>query len=315
MREEGEGERREIITAAGQRADVYLAGLLPSFSRGRIQTLLRDGNILVNGQKVKAGKKLAAGDEVICRLPPPAALILTPQPMTLDIVYEDSDLIVINKPQGLVVHPAPGSEENTLVHGLLAHCGDLSGINGVLRPGIVHRLDKDTSGLLVAAKNDQAHRALAAQLESRSMKRQYIALVWGVIQEPAGIVEAPLGRDPRDRQRMAPRADGKEAATAYRVLDRLAGQTVVLCDLRTGRTHQIRAHLRFLGYPVAGDPKYGRRKEPGHWPGQALHAWRLCFSHPATGAAMVFQVPPPAYFLAALREKGAVNTLALFQAD
>ncbi len=293
----------------GQRVDIYLASMLPDFSRSRIQSLIKSGDILLNGQTIKAGKKLEEGDELFCRIPAPAHLQVEPYPMELDIVYEDSSILVINKPQGLVVHPAPGSPEKTLVHGLLAHCRDLSGINGVLRPGIVHRLDKDTSGLLVVAKNDAAHRGLAEQIQARTMKRQYLALAWGTIGEPAGIIEAPIGRDPKDRQKMAAIAGGKPAMTTYTVLDRLADKTALQCDLHTGRTHQIRVHLRFLGFPVVGDAKYGRRKDESQWPGQALHAWRLELCHPVSGEVMSFFAPAPDYFHKTLESEGAVNTL------
>jgi 23S rRNA pseudouridine1911/1915/1917 synthase len=271
---------------------------------------MKSGAILLNGQSVKTGKKLEEGDELLCCIPAPARLQVEPCPMELDIVYEDASILVVNKPQGLITHPAPGNQEKTLVHGLLAHCRDLSGINGVLRPGIVHRLDKDTSGLLVAAKNAGAHRSLAEQIQARTMKRQYIALVWGVLGEPAGIVEAPIGRDAKDRQKMAVAAGGKPAVTVYTVLDRLADKTVVQCDLQTGRTHQIRVHMRFLGCPVVGDKKYGRRKDDSHWPGQALHAWCLEFCHPVNHQRLCFFAPPPPHFRQALVGEGAVNALA-----
>ena len=295
----------------GVRLDVFLANALPEVSRSRVQSLIKGGEVKVNGNGVKAGFKLAVGDEVVCRVPEPEMLAAKPQAMDLDIVYEDGDMIVINKPQGLVVHPAPGSRDRTLVNGLLYHCRDLSGINGVLRPGIVHRLDKDTSGLLVAAKNDQAHQALAEQLGERTMKRQYLALVHGVMAEPSGLVDAPIGRDPKDRQRMAVVAGGKEAVTEYRVLDRLEEYTTVLCDLRTGRTHQIRVHMAYLGHPVAGDPKYGRRKERFDWPGQALHAWRLALNHPRSGQRMTFYAPLQERFARILKELGGENALEM----
>lgn len=293
----------------GQRADVYLAANLPSLSRSRIQSLMKSGDILLNGKVARSGKKLEEGDRLYCGIPAPAQMTVEPCPMDLPIVYEDHSLLVINKPQGLVVHPAPGSTEKTLVHGLLAHCGDLSGINGVLRPGIVHRLDKDTSGLLVVAKTDKAHRALAEQIQAGDMKRQYLAVVWGVIGEPAGIVDAPVGRDPKDRQKMAVIAGGKAAQTSYAVLDRLEDKTVVQCDLHTGRTHQIRVHMKFLGFPVVGDPKYGRRKDDPRWPGQALHAWGISFRHPDDQKNYVFYACPPEGFCRFLVEEKAENTL------
>ena len=295
---------------AGQRVDVYLAAMLPSLSRSRIQNLIKNGDVRLSGQIMKSGRKLEAGDKLTCLLPAPSALEIEAQPMDLHILYEDASLLVLNKPKGLVVHPAPGNSSMTLVHGLLAHCQDLSGINGVLRPGIVHRIDKDTSGLMVVAKTDEAHRSLAKQIGSGKMKRQYVALVWGVVQEGAGVVDAPIGRDPKDRQKMAALAGGKEAKTAYQVLDRLADKTVLQCDLQTGRTHQIRVHMKLLGHPVLGDPKYGRRKDEPGWQGQALHAWRLVFSHPEDGRKMLLYAPPPEFFYRFLREEKAVNALS-----
>lgn len=293
----------------GRRVDLYLASALHDFSRNRIQALLREGRIVLNGRTIKSGRKLEEGDRITCSFPEPEPLGLEPAPMELSIIYEDNYLLVINKPQGMVVHPAPGSGDRTLVHGLLAHCRDLSGINGVLRPGIVHRLDKDTSGLLTVAKTDGAHRSLAAQLQDGTMKRQYIAVVWGVIAEPAGLIDAPIGRDPKNRQRMAAVTGGKEARTGYVVLDRLKDKTVVQCDLQTGRTHQIRVHMKLLGYPLLGDAKYGRRKDDGAWPGQALHACRLRFRHPANDKDMAFFAPPPDAFLRFLSRENAENTL------
>ena len=309
--ERGEREYFKIEPAkAGQRLDLFLTAVLTEVSRSHIQSLIREGQVLVNGKPAKAGRKLEVGDEVNCRIPEPEPLAVEPQAIELNIVYEDQDLIVINKPQGLVVHPAPGSRDQTLVNGLLYHCRDLSGINGVLRPGIVHRLDKDTSGLLAAAKNDRAHQALAAQLQERTMKRQYVALLHGVMAEPCGLVDAPIGRDPKDRQRMAVAAGGKEAVTEYQVLKRLENYTVVLCSLQTGRTHQIRVHMAYLGHPVAGDPKYGRRKEEFEWPcGQALHAWHLSFVHPVKGEKMDFYAPLPEYFAGVLSRLGGESIL------
>ncbi|MCL1849450.1 MAG: RluA family pseudouridine synthase [Clostridiales bacterium] len=298
----------------GQRADVYLSGKLTGHSRSRIQALMKSGAILLDGQIIKSGRRLEEGDSLSCRIPAPAPLQLTPCPMDLAIVYEDDSLLVINKPKGMIVHPAPGSGDQTLVHGLLAYCTDLSGINGVLRPGIVHRLDKDTTGLLVVAKNDEAHRSLAGQIQDRRMQRQYLAVLWGVIGEPAGIVDAPIGRDPRDRQKMAALPGGKDAKTSYTVLDRLKDKTVVLCDLHSGRTHQIRVHMRLLGFPVVGDQKYGRRKDDTIWQSQALHAWKLSFYHPVSSEEMHFYALPPESFLRFLTEEGAAHSLALIKA-
>ena len=298
---------------AGQRADAYLVKAMPDLSRTRIQNLLKNGDILINQIPAKSSMKLEAGDVIRCIIPEPETLQVKAESMDLDYVYEDSDILVINKAQGVVVHPAAGNREGTLVGGLLHHCEDLSGINGIMRPGIVHRLDKDTSGLLVVAKNDLAHHALAAQIQNRSMKRDYIALVHGIVGESAGIVDVPIGRDPKDRQRMAGIENGKPAVTHYRVLDRSGQQTVLLCSLETGRTHQIRVHMAYLGYPVVGDPKYGRRKEALIWPGQALHAWHLHLLHPRTGEALDFYAEPPAFFLGVLKNIGADNTLAMLQ--
>jgi len=211
-----------------------------------------------------------------------------------------------------VVHPSPGSDERTLVHGLLARCPDLSGINGVERPGIVHRLDKNTSGLLVVAKTDQAHRGLSEQIAERTMTRRYLAVVWGIVNEPSGLIDAPINRDPDNRQRMAVMSGGRQAVTVYKTLDRLvkSGKTVLLCELRTGRTHQIRAHLKFLGYPVVGDAKYGRRKDDPYWNGQALHSFCLGFRHPVSGEEQMFYAAPPDEFMGFLREQNAENALA-----
>ncbi|MCL2120743.1 MAG: RluA family pseudouridine synthase [Clostridiales bacterium] len=299
----------------GQRMDLYLSAMLPALSRSRIQELIKNSQILLNGQNVKSGRKLEEGDRLDCTIPAPVHLRIEPYPMDLSIVYEDPFLLVVNKPQGLVVHPAPGSGDRTLVHGLLAHCQDLSGINGVLRPGIVHRLDKDTSGLLVVAKNDESHRFLAKQIQDGTMERLYIAVVRGVISEPAGRIEAPIGRDPKDRQKMAAVAGGKEASTSYTVLDRLADKTVLQCKLHTGRTHQIRVHMKLLGYPVLGDPKYGLRKDDSPWQRQVLHAWQLSLNHPESKERMRFFAPPPEAFCKLLKEEGAVNTLAVLRRE
>ena len=315
---EGPGQRLALVVdtqGEGQRADVYLAAMLPALSRSRIQELIRNNQILLNGQSVKSGRRLEEGDRLDCTIPAPVHMRIEPCPMDLAILYEDSSLLIVNKPKGLVVHPAPGSGDRTLVHGLLAHCSDLSGINGVLRPGIVHRLDKDTSGLLVVAKNDEAHRFLAKQIQDGTMERLYIAVVWGVVSEPAGRVDAPIGRDPKDRQKMAAVAGGKEASTSYTVLDRLADKTVLQCELHTGRTHQIRVHMKLLGHPVAGDPKYGLRKDGSPLQGQALHAWRLSLCHPESKERMRFFAPPPEAFSKFLEEEGAVNTLAVLRRE
>ncbi|SMB94463.1 ribosomal large subunit pseudouridine synthase D [Thermanaeromonas toyohensis ToBE] len=282
---------------AGKRLDVWLTEKLTGVSRTRIQHLLEEGLILVDGKIAKANHKVRPGQRIWGEIPPPRSLKAQPEPLPLDIVYEDEDLIVVNKPQGMVVHPAPGNESGTLVNALLYHCGDLSGIGGALRPGIVHRLDKDTSGLLVAAKNDFAHRSLAAQIKARQVKRVYLALVYGEIKEPAGKIEAPIGRHPVDRQRMAVTfKNSRPAITHYRVLKRFPGFTFLEVHLETGRTHQIRVHMAYLGHPVVGDVLYGPKKQAFEVPGQLLHAGKLGFYHPRTGDYLEFTAPlPPAF--------------------
>lgn len=302
------------LEGAGQRLDAYLATELEPMSRSRIQQLIKEGQVLVNGLPVKASYKLEADDELECQVPEPEVLKVEPEEMDLDIAYEDEAIIVINKPQGLVVHPCAGTKTSTLVHGLMHHCQDLSGINGILRPGIVHRLDKDTSGLLVVAKHDQAHQSLARQIQDRTMKREYLALVHGQTSASQGLIDVPLGRDPRDRQKMAALASGKEARTHYELLEHLENYTSVLCRLETGRTHQIRVHMAYLGHPVAGDPKYGRRKESLDWPGQALHAWHLHLLHPIEGTPMDFYAPLPPFYRKVMEDLGAEKTLALLDA-
>jgi len=297
----------------GTRLDMFLTTACADLSRSRIQALIKSGEILVNDKQAKPGYKVCCDDEIVCLIPAAVEMSVKPEEMDLNIVYEDKDIIVINKPRGLVVHPAPGSNDSTLVNGLLYHCTDLSGINGVLRPGIVHRLDKDTSGLLVCAKNDNAHNYLANQLLDKTMNRKYIALVHGIIQEPAGLIDAPIGRDPKDRQKMAVVAGQRKAVTEYKVLDRLDGFTVVECSLQTGRTHQIRVHMAYLGYPVVGDQKYGRRKEKLPINTQALHAWHLTLNHPSDGKPRDFYATLPDYFEEILKDLGATNTLELMR--
>ena len=292
------------ISAAdnGTRLDSYLAEQLEGISRSYLQKLIGDQLILVNQKAVKSNYKIKTGDQLLVQIPEAAPIAIQPEPMDLDIVYEDSDLLIVNKPVGLVVHPAHGHYSGTLVNGLLAHCTDLSGINGNMRPGIVHRIDKDTSGLLMIAKNDLAHQHLAEQLKEHSIKRAYYALVQGVISEPAGLVDAPIGRHEVDRKKMAVTfKNSKEARTHYYVKERFARTTFIECRLETGRTHQIRVHMAYLGHPLVGDPLYGTRKNNLDFPGQALHAYALGFVHPRTGEELYFEAPLPEHFQTVLK--------------
>lgn len=280
---------------AKTRIDKLLAALEPEQSRSRLQSWIEDGHARVNGNQVKTNYKVQDGDELSWSEPEAIPLEMEKENIPLDILYEDADVLVVNKPRGMVVHPSAGHRSGTLVNALLYHCDDLSGINGVERPGIVHRIDKDTSGLLVVAKNDRAHTSLAAQLSEKTIERKYEAIVHGVIEHETGLVDAPIARDPKDRQRMGIVQGGKAAVTHFQVLKRFDNFTHVECRLETGRTHQIRVHMRYIGYPIVGDPKYGPRKTP-QIGGQALHARDLGFAHPVTGEFMRFTVPAPAYF-------------------
>ncbi len=287
---------------AGCRLDKYVTDHIPDISRSRVQGLLKEELILVNQAPAKASQKLSTGDEIFCRIPPEREIQVQGQNIPLDIVYEDQDLIVINKPQGMVVHPAAGHEQDTLVNALLYYCGDLSGINGMLRPGIVHRIDKDTSGLLVAAKNDLAHIGLCNQWQGHHITRVYQALLHGVVAVSGGTIDAPIGRHPIDRKKMAVEPKhGRPAVTHYRVVNRYPEYTHVELRLETGRTHQIRVHMAYLGHPVAGDPIYGPKKNALHANGQVLHAQVLGFHHPRSGAYMEFTSPLPEYFQDLLR--------------
>lgn len=288
---------------AGERLDKAVSLLNEELSRSQAQQMIKDGHILVNGQGTKTNYKCSANDRIEVSFPEPEELDVLPEEMYLDIYYEDGDVLVVNKPKGMVVHPAPGHASGTLVNGLMAHCKDLSGINGVLRPGIVHRIDKDTSGLLMVAKNDMAHESLVNQLVEKTVTRKYQAIVHGTIPHDYGTVDAPLGRDPKDRQSMTVVDGGKNAVTHFHVIHRYKDFTHVECQLETGRTHQIRVHMKYIGYPLAGDPKYGPRKtlEIG---GQALHAGVLGFVHPRTGEYMEFEAPLPAYFSELLDKLG-----------
>lgn len=262
-------------------------------SRSQVQLWITDGHALVNGQPVKANYKLAVGDQVTVVVPEPSSVEIVPEDIPLTVVYEDKDVIVVNKPRGMVVHPAPGHSSGTLVNALMYHCKDLSGINGELRPGIVHRIDKDTSGLIMAAKNDKAHASLAAQLKDHSVTRRYIALVHGNISHDQGTIDAPIGRDPVDRKLYTvTEKNSKHAVTHFTVSERFGDYTLVELKLETGRTHQIRVHMKFIGHPLVGDPVYGRSKGI-KMNGQALHAEVLGFVHPSTGEYLEFSAPIP----------------------
>ncbi|MFC6314974.1 RluA family pseudouridine synthase [Lapidilactobacillus achengensis] len=297
------------IQAERGRLDKVLSQMSPELSRSQVQSAIKAGQLLVNGQPTRAKYSVQTGDQIELSLPEPTPIAAEPQEMPLDIIYEDDQVLVVNKPQGLVVHPSPGHPDGTLVNGLLAH-GQLSSINGQIRPGIVHRIDKDTSGLLMVAKTDQAHRSLAAQLKAKTNLRQYLALVHGVISADTGTIDAPIARDPKNRQRQAVVAGGRPAVTHFEVLERFDQFTLVACRLETGRTHQIRVHFRYIGHPLAGDPLYGPKKTlPGH--GQFLHAGTLGFTHPTTGEWLTFSVPVPTIFqqtLVRLRAQQAHQT-------
>jgi 23S rRNA pseudouridine1911/1915/1917 synthase len=286
---------------SGERIDKLIAALDEEWSRSQVQQWIKDGLVLVNGEHVKANYKCQADDEISISIPDPEFLDVEPEEMDLDIYYEDGDVIVVNKPKGMVVHPAPGHPSGTLVNGLMAHCKDLSGINGVLRPGIVHRIDKDTSGLLMVAKNDLAHERLVEQLVNKTVTRKYDALVHGVIPHDHGTIDAPIGRNPADRQSMAVTDKGKHAVTHFSVKERFDTFTYVECVLETGRTHQIRVHMKYIGHPLAGDPKYGPKNTVAAG-GQVLHAGVLGFAHPRTAEYLEFSAPLPPYFVELLNK-------------
>ena len=280
------------------RIDRYLAESCESLSRSYIQKLLKNGEVLVDGKAVKASYRVCPGDQVLVDIPEAVQPEIQAQDMELDILYEDSDVILVNKPKGMVVHPAAGHLNDTLVNGLMAHCRDqLSGINGVMRPGIVHRIDMDTTGVLIACKNDFAHNQIAAQLKEHSITRKYLAVVHGVIKEDEGTVDASIGRHPVERKKMSVNEkNGRHAVTHYRVLRRFSGYTYIECQLETGRTHQIRVHMASIGHPLVGDEVYGPRKCPFSLQGQTLHAAVLGFIHPRTGEYLEFWEPLPEYF-------------------
>ncbi|MFP3356945.1 RluA family pseudouridine synthase [Planococcus citreus] len=279
----------------GERIDKVISAIDEEWSRSQISNWVKDGHIKVNGETVKPNYKVRLEDEILITPPLLEELDAEPENLNLDIVYEDEDVLVVNKPKGMVVHPAPGHASGTLVNGLMYHCTDLSGINGIVRPGIVHRIDKDTSGLLMVAKNDLAHASLVDQLVEKSVTRKYIALVHGHIAHDKGTIDAPIARDPKERQKMAVVDKGKHAVTHFTVLERFGDFTLVECRLETGRTHQIRVHMRYIGFPLVGDPKYGPRKTMDIG-GQALHAAVIGFIHPRTKEYLEFSAPLPTEF-------------------
>lgn len=292
-------ERLELTAAPGDsgRLDAWLAGQCPTLSRSALQNLIEQGLVTCGGAPVNKKDKVAPGKVYAIDLPDPQPIEARPQNIPLDIVYEDDDLLVVNKPKGMVVHPAPGNYDGTLVNALLYHCGDsLSGINGVLRPGIVHRIDKDTSGLLIVAKTDAAHKFLAEQIEKHSFTREYSAIVYGNVKEDKGTVNVPIGRDPKNRQRMCViYENSKPAVTHFETVERFVGFSEMRFRLETGRTHQIRVHMASIGHPIAGDPLYGPKKIITELNGQCLHAGKIGFIHPS-GEYMEFTAPPPEYF-------------------
>ena len=295
-----------ILTASmdGERLDAFLSRSAEGLSRSAAQKLIADGNVLLNGRPARKNDRLRVGDSVELTIPEPREVDIAPKQMPLDIVYEDEDVAVINKPKGLVVHPAAGHQDDTLVNGLLYAMGDsLSGINGELRPGIVHRIDKDTSGLLAIAKNDLAHTVLASQLKDHSMARTYEAVVCGSFKEDRGTVDAPIGRHPTDRKKMCvTQRNSKSAVTHWEVVERFRGYTHIRCRLETGRTHQIRVHMAYIGHPILGDTVYGHKKPELGQDSQCLHAGALCFRHPRDGRPVMVFAPLPDYFQSVLEK-------------
>lgn len=291
-------EEKVFYAVTKERIDKYLASIEEGYSRSFIQKLIKDQAVLVNQIAVKASYMLASGDEILVKFPDPILPVAVPEDIPLDILYEDKQIIVVNKPKGMVVHPAARHENGTLVNALLHHCKEeLSGINGVLRPGIVHRIDRDTTGVLVVCKTDEAHAALAEQFKEHSIHRYYHAIVHGILKEEMGTINAPIGRNPSDRKKMAIVADRKHAITHYRVLSYLKGYTYIECQLETGRTHQIRVHMASTGHPLLGDTAYGPSKCPiPGLTGQTLHAMTLGFLHPSTKKYIEFMSPLPDYF-------------------
>ena len=286
-----------------QRLDAFLASSLDGLTRSQATRLIESGEVAVNGRAVSKSYKLAGGEDIAVTLPEPEPVEAVPQDIPLDVVYEDADVIVVNKPSGMVVHPAPGHPDGTLVNALLYHCaGTLSGVGGALRPGIVHRIDRDTSGLIIAAKNDAAHQYLSAQLADHTLARTYECIVVGALREDRGTVDAPIARHPADRKRMAVVAGGREAVTHWEVIARYPGYTHVRCRLETGRTHQIRVHMAYIGHPILGDTVYGAKKEVPGLTGQCLHAVGLRFLHPRTHEVVELFCPLPEEFTRMLQK-------------
>ena len=294
---------------AGERLDAFLARSVPELTRSAAQKLLENGCVTLNGKKAKKNDRTTPGDEICVEIPEPQEVDIVAKEIPLEIVYEDEDVIVINKPKGLVVHPAAGHQDDTLVNGLLfAKAGELSGINGELRPGIVHRIDKDTSGLLAVAKNDLAHTVLASQLKDHSMARTYEAIVCGSFKEDEGTVDAPIGRHPTDRKKMCVTArNSKNAVTHWEVVNRYRGYTHIRCRLETGRTHQIRVHMAHIGHPILGDTVYGHKKPELGQDSQCLHAGTLCFAHPRDGHLVIVHAELPEYFQEVLEKLNRMN--------
>lgn len=294
---------------SGERIDKFLSEELDSLSRSYIQKLVKDGEVRVNGNAVKANYKVNINDSIEVNIPEPEEPDILPEDIPLDVLYEDDDVLIVNKPKGMVVHPAPGHYSHTLVNAVLYHCKDqLSGINGVMRPGIVHRIDMDTTGSLLICKNDAAHQILAEELKEHSITRRYHAIVHGNLKEDEGTVDAPIGRHPVDRKKMSTKSiHGRRAVTHYKVLERLGNYTYIECELETGRTHQIRVHMASIGHPILGDQVYGHAKCPFRLQGQTLHAKILGFRHPSTGDYMEFDAPLPEYFQKLLRQLRATG--------
>ena len=286
------------LEEADERLDKWISSALPDLSRSYIQKCMKDNAVLVNLKPQKASYRLKLEDEIVFSIPEAVEPVIEPENIPLSVLYEDEDVLVVDKPKGMVVHPAPGHYSGTLVNAVMYHCrGQLSGINGMMRPGIVHRIDKDTTGSLVICKNDRAHREIAAQLKEHAITRKYRAIVHGVLKQDSGVIDAPIGRDPKERKKMAVNEKtGKHAVTHYTVLQRFQEYTYIECELETGRTHQIRVHMAYIGYPLLGDEVYCHKKAPFRLEGQTLHAMVLGFRHPSTDRYLEITAPLPAYF-------------------